>query len=197
VTRLRKVIKAAFAKQARAFPELSGAFRKRSKTFAALEQRSEDAWKPQSKSTPPTGDAFLDAVMAYHDRNNIHPLMEFIDSDRLLSLSSAQRHNLALLVELLYARGQPRKGGKHKIQRWQKPHYVIAKFAGAKIKQWKMENGKKEIPLVERQEIVANEIRKANEWPSRQGKPQFDPTVGSKDFERVERLLREAKSRRL
>jgi hypothetical protein len=123
--------------------------------------------------------------------------MAFVASDRLSSLSSDQRHSLSNLIELLHARGQPRKGGKHKLQRWEKPHYVVARVAEARIKRWKTKNGKKTIPKRKHQSIVASVMRSANKWAMMQGQPPLDPTVASKDFERVEALLREPKSRRL
>ena len=83
----------------------------------------------------------MQAVMAFHERQDVAPLLAFVRSDRFPRLlsSPAYRENHARLIELLHARGKPLKAGKPggTHRRWQIPEYVAAHLIGKFIDQWK------------------------------------------------------------
>jgi hypothetical protein len=140
------------------------------------------------------GLAFHQAVAVYHERNDIAPLQAY-----LRSLSPENGESLARLFELLHARGQRRRagnpGGSH--LRWQEPLYWVAYLVGERKAAWRREHSKRKVPVEMQKKLVADIIRKVNAWAMMRDKPPLDSNEGSRDFERVMRLLRESKKRRL
>jgi hypothetical protein len=153
--------------------------------YAASDKRAADKWMESLASTA-TGDEFLDAVMALHERNDIAPLLAFVRSGR--PLSSANRDNLARLLELLFARGRPlkngRPGGKH--LRWQNSNYVAAFQVDQFMAAWRREHGKKRVPDKQRDKFVDAVIGQMKEAGKRRPNKK-----------RVLELLHEPKDRRL
>ena len=167
---------------------------KREASYRAYEEDLRNAWKDPSpaSSVQLSGDygGFLMAVMAWHERDDIVPLLNFVQSDR--PLSDENRRNLADLVEILHARSRPRRSGKPagRHTRWLKPNYVVAFVAEKRLGAWKKNNGKSKAPAAITLEMVKDTIRIAKSWAMMRGKPPLK-------CERIIALLREPKNRRL
>ena len=167
----------------------------REASYRAYEESVSNAWKdplPLASSVQFSGDdgAFLMAVTAWHERDDIVPLLNFVKSDR--PLSDEIRRNLAGLIEILHVRSRPRRsgnpGGKH--LRWQDPTYVATYLAEDLLNRWRQETGKRRVPAKKTEEIVEAIISQTKNWAMMRGEPPLDP-------ERMKTLLRESKDRRL
>jgi hypothetical protein len=160
----------------------------RGAAYREYDEQVSTAWKKSTASV--TGDEFLDAAMALHERNDIAPLLAFVRSDR--PLSSENRDNLARLIKFLHARSQPRRegkpGGKH--LRWQKPEYVAAFLVDQFKEAWRREHGKDNVPATQEAKFVDAVIHQMGTWAMMRGKPPLRR-------ERIIALLREPKDRRL
>jgi hypothetical protein len=166
-------------------------FRQPSKPYAAYVKRLRHAWKRKgAATTPQTGDAFLDSLMAVHERYDIGPLLTVLRSDR--PLSSTDREQLARLIDLLYALGQARRpgkpGGKH--TRWNNPNYIATKLVERRLDESKQASGRRTTSIREKEEATDKVIGEMKGWALTQCK-----RVPSK--RRVLELLREPKNRRL
>ena len=175
----------------------------RRKFYKNRDKALAEAWKKSSgrvpsgrRAVPLDGvssvDPFDEAVWAYHEKNDIKPLMAFVASDRLSSLSSDQRHSLSSLIELLHALGQSRRpgkpGGKH--TRWNNSNYIAAYLVEQRLTVWKKTTGRRYVSHEQKQKVVDEIISEMKGWALTQRKrpPQR---------RRVLELLREPKNRRL
>ncbi len=167
---------------------------KRDESYRALVEQANNARKdllPPASSIPFHGieAAYLRALMAYHERKDIAPLLAFVRSDRFPRLlsSPAYLENHARLIELLHARGQPleagKPGGTH--WRWQIPEYVAAFLIDKLIDTWKREHRKAKVPAKTKKEYVTAVL----DFMKKHGKRAKE--------ERVLTLLHEPKNRRL
>ena len=77
------------------------------------------------------------------------------------------------------------------LERLQKRSYLAARYAEELIEGWRMQNGRKNIPAQDREDLIRAAIAEIN---SKCRGPEF---VGRPTMERVLQLLREPKSRRV
>jgi hypothetical protein len=161
---------------------------KRAESHRDYEKRTTDAWK-ENAPTAPTGDKFHDAVMVLHEKYDTGPLLTFLRSDR--ALSSADRENLARLIDLLHAVGQARRAGKPggKHLRWRMPNYIAAYLVERRLAALK-QNGRRYISAGEKQKEIDEVMSEMKGWALTQGKRQ-------PDSERILELLRGSKKLRL
>lgn len=159
----------------------------RGAAYREYDEQVSTAWKKSTASA--TGDEFLDAAMALHERNDIAPLLAFVRSDR--PLSSENRDNLARLIKFLHARGQPRRAGKPGGMhlRWLKPNYMAAFLVDICKAGWRQDHGKHHVPATQEEEFIDAMIGQMGTWVKMRGK-RFNK-------ERIIALLHEPKDRRL
>ena len=138
----------------------------------------------------PSADPFDEACWAYHEEDDIDPLIAVLRSDR--PLSSENREQLARLIDLLHALGQVRKrgkpGGVH--TRWNNPNYIAAYLVERRLAKLKQDTGRRKVSAAQREKIIEDVIGEMKGWAVTQHKrlPRE---------ERVLELLREPKNRRL
>jgi hypothetical protein len=161
---------------------------KRANTLAALERRSRNAWKSRSATTPRSGNPFLDALIALHQRHDIEPLLAIVGSGHPLT----PRDHLVRLLELLHALGQARRPGKPSGEhlRWQNPNYIAAYLVDRRLNALRQATGRRRVSVTETERAVHAVINEMRGWALTQGK-----RLPRK--ERVLQLLREPKHRRL
>jgi hypothetical protein len=98
----------------------------------------------------PSADPFDEACWAYHEENDIDPLIAVLRSEH--PLSAKNREQLARLIDLLHALGKARRqgrpGGKH--TRWTKPDYICAYLAERRLAENKRASGRSYVSAEER-----------------------------------------------
>jgi hypothetical protein len=138
----------------------------------------------------PSADPFDEACWAYHEENDIDPLIAVLRSEH--PLSAKNRAQLARLIDLLHALGQARRpgkpGGKH--TRWNNPNYICAELAERRLAKLKQDSGRRKVSTADREKTVDDLIGEMTGWALTQRK-----RLPRK--ERVLALLREPKNRRL
>src|SRR5262249_48623664 len=145
------------------------------------------AWEKRAPTGFATDDPWTNAVIAACSTPcNVEPLVAYLETTE--GLTREQLRHLVGVLRSLKARSEKRPRGKPggSWQRWSKPHYIVA---------WFVEHNR---PPAERTDaLISRYIREFNGWAFMRDKPPLDPHPGGTDHERVKRLLRDPKSRRL
>jgi hypothetical protein len=139
--------------------------------------------------TPHAADPFYEACRAYHEKNDIDPLIALLRSDR--PLSSHDREQLTRLVDQLYALGQARRRGKPfgKHTLWDNPNYVADYLLQRRLAEYKRTNGRRYVSAALRDKMIDELIDDMKCWElsRRKGLPRKDRIL---DLQRVSKKLR-------
>jgi hypothetical protein len=163
----------------------------------AYKTELQDAWR-RPVGAWSAGDPWADAIIAWHDRNDIEPLAAFVQAGP--KLSPAQWLDLAELLRTIDAKARPRRPGKPRgtSQQWRDPDYLAAWIAEQRIPAWEEKHGRKNVPDEEREAIIKEVVAWVKTWAITSDWRQKKPTRRKKPtVNRVRDLLNGSKSRRL
>ena len=114
-----------------------------------------------------TGDLWANAIGAWAERNDIEPLILYLDAvaDGVPALKRELRDLIGIL-RLQQARGQKRKRGKPggTLWRWSDPNYLAALIGEQRIAAWRRDHARHNVPDSERAEIIARTVNEARIW---------------------------------
>jgi hypothetical protein len=172
----------------------AGSTDERDAAYLAYVERVSSAWKDAPPISLPEhlpGDqgAFIRAVTALRECDDIGPLLHFAESGRQLSAV-----NLTALIRLLHARSLPRRRGQPgKHMRWADPNYVAAWLVEhIDLPAWKREQGRGNVSAADKEEIIKARIHNMKTtWAMLKGKPR------ALSYTRIAELLRGSKKFRL
>jgi hypothetical protein len=172
----------------------AGSTEERDAAYREYVERVSSAWKDAPPTSPPEqlpGDegAFIRAVTALREHDDIGPLLHFAESGSQLSAV-----NLTALIRLLHARSLPRRRGHPGMHmRWADPNYVAAWLVEQiDLPAWKREHGRGNVSAVGKEEVIKARIHNMRTtWAMMKGKPR------ALSFKRITELLRGSKKFRL
>jgi hypothetical protein len=134
-------------------------------------------------------DSFIAALEPWARADDISALLNFLRSHH--TLTAGMRHDLAALIEMLYARTRPRAQGKPggKQQLYRNPNHWAAYIVREAIARWKTETGKQRVPNDVTEDLIKRAIENVSTWKVAQ---EFGRRLRSKT---VREILRKPRHR--